>query len=50
MPSPANAGDPVFRDAVVNVEAEAYRMLYSGLDAEQQAAYQLLVDAGALNA
>jgi Family of unknown function (DUF6400) len=39
--------DPV---TVFAAEAEAYRMLYSGLDAEQQAAYQLLVDAGALNA
>lgn len=31
-------------------ETEAYRMLYSGLDAEQRAAYQLLLEAGVLSA
>ncbi|MBB6380352.1 hypothetical protein BKA01_007627 [Pseudonocardia eucalypti] len=31
-------------------ETEAHRMLYSDLDAEQQATYQLLVDAGVLGA
>jgi hypothetical protein len=31
-------------------EAEAHRLLYSGLDAEQQATYQMLVRAGVLDA
>jgi hypothetical protein len=36
--------------AALAAEAEAYRMLYSDLDAEQQAVYRLLLDAGAINA
>jgi hypothetical protein len=36
--------------AVLADEAEAHRLLYSGFDAEQQAAYRLLVDAGVLGA
>jgi hypothetical protein len=36
--------------AVLADEAEAHRMLYSGLDAEQQATYRMLVDAGVLDA
>lgn len=35
---------------VLAAETAARRMLYSGLDAEQQATYQLLVDAGVLDA
>lgn len=31
-------------------EADAYRLLYSGLDAEQQATYDALVAAGVLSA
>jgi hypothetical protein len=37
--------DPI---AVLRGEAEAYDLLYSGLDADQQAVYQQLVDAGVL--
>jgi Family of unknown function (DUF6400) len=33
---------------VYTSEAEAHRMLYAGLDADQQAAYELLIAAGAL--
>jgi hypothetical protein len=36
--------------AVLESEAQAHRMLYSGLDAEQQATYRLLVEAGVLDA
>jgi hypothetical protein len=36
--------------AVLADEAEAHRMLYSGLDAEQQRTYRMLVDAGVLGA
>jgi hypothetical protein len=36
--------------AVLSSEAAARRMLYSNLDAEQQATYQLLLDAGVLDA
>ena len=36
--------------AVLESEAQAHRMLYSGLDAEQQATYRLLVEAGVLAA
>ena len=36
--------------AVLESEAQAHRMLYSGLDAEQQATYLLLVEAGMLDA
>ncbi|MEN3269501.1 MAG: hypothetical protein V7646_6395 [Pseudonocardia sp.] len=36
--------------AVLAAEAAAHRMLYSGLDAEQQATYRMLVDAGVLDA
>jgi hypothetical protein len=36
--------------AALSAESEAYRILYSGLDAEQQAIYWLLVDAGAIDA
>jgi hypothetical protein len=31
-------------------EAEAHRLLYSGLDAEQRATYRMLVEAGVLGA
>jgi hypothetical protein len=37
--------DPI---AVLQGEAEAYDLLYSGLDADQRAIYQQLVDAGVL--
>ncbi|MGW1375470.1 DUF6400 family protein [Streptomyces sp. NPDC002446] len=36
--------------AVMEGEAEAHRLLYSGLDAEQQATYDMLVAAGVLPA
>jgi hypothetical protein len=36
--------------AVHAAEAEAHRMLYRGLDAEQQRTYRMLVDAGVLGA
>lgn len=36
--------------AVLAAEAEAHRMLYSGLDPEQQRTYGMLVDAGVLGA
>jgi hypothetical protein len=36
--------------AVLAAEVEAHRMLYSGLDAEQQAVFRMLVDAGILDA
>jgi hypothetical protein len=36
--------------AVLDSEAAAHRMLYSGLDGEQQATYRLLVEAGVLDA
>ena len=36
--------------AVLTAEAEAYRMLYGGLDAEQRATHRMLVDAGVLDA
>jgi len=36
--------------AVLAAETEAHRMLYSNLDAEQQATYRMLVDAGVLGA
>jgi hypothetical protein len=36
--------------AVLAAEVEAHRMLYSGLDAEQQALLRMLVDAGVLDA
>lgn len=36
--------------AVLAGEAEAHRMLYSGLDAEQQAVHRMLVEAGVLDA
>jgi hypothetical protein len=36
--------------AVIAAEAEAHRMLYSGLDEEQQRTYRMLVDAGVLGA
>ncbi|WP_219412801.1 DUF6400 family protein [Pseudonocardia nigra] len=36
--------------AVLAIEAEAHRMLYSDLDAEQRAIYRMLVDAGVLDA
>ncbi|MFE1175409.1 DUF6400 family protein [Streptomyces sp. NPDC058773] len=39
--------DPI---AAMEGEAEAYRLLYSGLDAEQQATYDALVAAGVLPA
>ncbi|GAA2594498.1 DUF6400 family protein [Streptomyces tubercidicus] len=39
--------DPI---AVMEGEADAYRLLYSGLDAEQQATYDALVAAGVLPA
>ncbi|TJZ58856.1 hypothetical protein FCH28_01470 [Streptomyces piniterrae] len=39
--------DPV---AVLEAETEANRLLYSGLDAEQQATYEMLVAAGVLPA
>jgi hypothetical protein len=35
---------------VLAAEAEAHRMLYSGLDAEQQAMRRMLVEAGVLDA
>ncbi|AJT62307.1 DUF6400 family protein [Streptomyces chattanoogensis] len=35
---------------VMEAEAEAQRLLYSGLDAEQQATYDMLVAAGVLPA
>jgi Family of unknown function (DUF6400) len=35
--------------AVLESEEQAHRMLYSGLDAEQQATYRLLVEAGVLD-
>jgi hypothetical protein len=45
------AGTPDFEPAAaLAAEAEAHRMLYSGLDAEQRATYQMLVDAGVLDA
>ncbi|RXS88208.1 hypothetical protein EST92_01460 [Streptomyces sp. TM32] len=34
--------------AVMEGEADAYRLLYSDLDAEQQATYDMLVSAGVL--
>lgn len=34
--------------AVLAAETEAHRLLYSGLDDEQQATYRMLVDAGVL--
>jgi hypothetical protein len=37
--------DPI---AVLQGESEAYALLYSGLDAQEQAVYQQLVDAGVL--
>ena len=36
--------------AVLESEAQANRMLYSGLDAQQQATHRLLVEAGVLDA
>jgi hypothetical protein len=39
--------DPV---AALASEAEAHRVLYAGLDAEQQAMYRLLTDIGVLDA
>ncbi|MFF3541345.1 DUF6400 family protein [Streptomyces platensis] len=39
--------DPI---AVMEGEADAYRLLYSGLDVEQQATYDALVAAGVLPA
>lgn len=36
--------------AVLAQEAQAHRLLYSGLDAEQQAVYQMLSDTGVLDA
>ena len=36
--------------SVLATETEAHRMLYSGLDAQQQAIYQMLVEAGVLGA
>jgi hypothetical protein len=36
--------------AVLDAETRAHRMLYSGLDAEQQATYRMLVEAGVLEA
>ena len=36
--------------AVLAAETEAHRMLYSDLDAEQRATYQMLVDAGVFDA
>jgi hypothetical protein len=36
--------------AVLDSEAQAHRMLYSGLDAEQRATYRMLLDAGVLEA
>ncbi|MEU8781206.1 DUF6400 family protein [Streptomyces sp. NPDC048637] len=39
--------DPI---EVMEGEADAYRLLYSGLDAEQQATYDALVAAGVLPA
>lgn len=36
--------------AVLAGEAVAHRMLYSGLDAEQQAVHRMLVEAGVLDA
>ncbi|WP_327223276.1 DUF6400 family protein [Streptomyces platensis] len=39
--------DPI---AVMEGESDAYRLLYSGLDAEQQATYDALVAAGVLPA
>ncbi|MFI0714803.1 DUF6400 family protein [Streptomyces inhibens] len=42
-----DAWDPI---AVMEGEADAYRLLYSGLDAEQQATHDMLVAAGVLPA
>jgi Family of unknown function (DUF6400) len=36
--------------ALLAAEAEAHRMLYSGLDAEQQRTYRMLVEAGVFGA
>jgi hypothetical protein len=36
--------------AVLAAETEAHRMLYSDLDADQQATYRLLVETGVLDA
>ena len=46
----AALGDTLDPIAVMEGEADAYRLLYSGLDAEQQATYDMLVSAGVLPA